>query len=296
MMKKTSLLCLTALFLLSCGHASKPDAYGILDARGWQIASPQAGQIVQLEVEEGMTVKKGSLACQLDTSRLTLQWDALRTQIKSLRATMPDVGKQLEVLYRQRKALQREKERLEPLVASGTASAKQLEEVDDQLFVLDGKIAASSNSLSRETSSILANIEALQSQATLLRDQIERCRIENPEDGTVSRVNMHLHEFVEAGQPIFKLTDNTRLYADAWLDAITLSGVSLGDSLTVKADAPDGGLYSTKGRVSFISQEAEFTPNKVMTRESRTRQVYRIRIDIPAGGPLKPGMPVEMYK
>ena len=296
MTRKPILISLAALLILSCGRNQKPDAYGILDAHGWQIASPQAGQIVQLEVEEGMTVKKGSLACQLDTSRLTLQWDALQAQIKSLRATMPNVGQQLEVLYRQRKSLQREKERLEPLVKSGTVSAKQLDEVEDQLFVLESKIAASSNSLSRETSAILANIEALQSQATLLRDQIRRCRIENPEDGTVSRVNMHLHEFIDAGQPIFKLTDYAHLYADAWLDAVTLSGISLGDSLTVKTDAPDGGLYSTKGRVSFISEEAEFTPNKVMTRESRTRQVYRVRIDIPAGGPLKPGMPVEIYK
>ena len=123
MTKKPIILCLTALLLLSCGNSNKPAAYGILDAHGWQIAASQPGQIVELNVEEGMTVQKGSLACQLDTSRLALQLDALQTQVKSLRATLPDVGKQLEVLYRQKKSLQREKARLEPLVASGTASA-----------------------------------------------------------------------------------------------------------------------------------------------------------------------------
>lgn len=296
MIRKILVLCLAALMLISCKFGSTPDAYGILDARGWQIASPQPGQIVLMDVEEGMTVKKGSLAVQLDTSRLSLQLDALRTQVKALRATLPDVGKQLEVLYRQKKALEREKARLDPLVKSGTASAKQLEEVEDQLFVLEGKIAASSNSLSRETSAILANIESLQSQATLVEDQIRRCRIENPEDGTVTRVHMHLHEFVAAGQPIYKLTDYKHLYVDAWMDAVTLSGIALGDSLKVQTDAPDGGFYSTRGRVSFISEEAEFTPNRVMTRDSRTRQVFRIRIDLPAGGPLKPGMPAEIYK
>ena len=296
MMKKPIILCLSALLLLSCGNSNKPAAYGILDAHGWQIAASQPGQIVELNVEEGMTVEKGSLACQLDTSRLVLQLDALQTQVKSLRATLPDVGKQLEVLYRQKKSLQREKARLEPLVASGTASAKHMEEVDDQLFVLESKITASSSQLSREASAILANIESLQSQATLLKDQIQRCRIENPENGTVTRVHMHLHEFVAAGQPIYKLTDYNNLYVDAWMDAVTLSGIELGDSLTVKTDAPDGGLFETRGRVSFIAEEAEFTPNRVMTRDSRTRQVYRIRIDVPAAGPLKPGMPAEIYK
>ena len=296
MTKKPIILCLAALLLLSCGNSNKPAAYGILDAHGWQIAASQPGQIVELNVEEGMTVEKGSLACQLDTSRLVLQLDALQTQVKSLRATLPDVGKQLEVLYRQKKSLQREKARLEPLVASGTASAKHMEEVDDQLFVLESKITASSSQLSREASAILANIESLQSQATLLKDQIQRCRIENPENGTVTRVHMHLHEFVAAGQPIYKLTDYNNLYVDAWMDAVTLSGIELGDSLTVKTDAPDGGLFETRGRVSFIAEEAEFTPNRVMTRDSRTRQVYRIRIDVPAAGPLKPGMPAEIYK
>lgn len=296
MTRKNLTLCLAALMLLSCGRSGKPDAYGILDAHGWQIASSQAGQIVQLDVEEGMTVEKGSLACQLDTAQLVLQWQALQTQVKSLRSTLPDVGKQLDVLYRQKKSLQREKERLEPLVKSGTVSSKQLEEVEDQLFVLDSKISASSSSLSRETSAILANIESLQSQASIVRDQIDRCRIENPEDGTVSRVYMHLHEFVAAGQPIYKLTDYAHLYVDAWMDAVTLSGIALGDSLKVCTDAPDGSFYTTRGRVSFISEQSEFTPNKVMTRDSRTRQVFRIRIDIPAGGPLKPGMPAEIYK
>ena len=296
MTKKPIILCLAALLLLSCGNSNKPAAYGILDAHGWQIAASQPGQIVELNVEEGMTVEKGSLACQLDTSRLALQLDALHAQVKSLRATLPDVGKQLEVLYRQKKSLQREKARLEPLVASGTASAKHMEEVDDQLFVLESKITASSSQLSREASAILANIESLQSQATLLKDQIQRCRIENPENGTVTRVHMHLHEFVAAGQPIYKLTDYNNLYVDAWMDAVTLSGIELGDSLTVKTDAPDGGLFETRGRVSFIAEEAEFTPNRVMTRDSRTRLVYRIRIDVPAAGPLKPGMPAEIYK
>lgn len=296
MTKKPIILCLTALLLLSCGNSGKPAAYGILDAHGWQIAASQPGQIVELNMEEGMTVQKGSLACQLDTSRLVLQLDALQTQVKSLRATLPDVGKQLEVLYRQKKSLQREKARLEPLVASGTASAKHLEEVDDQLFVLESKITASSSQLSREASAILANIESLQSQATLLQDQIKRCRIENPEDGTITRVHMHLHEYVAAGQPIYKLTDYNHLYVDAWMDAVTVAGISLGDSLKVCTDAPDGGLFETYGRVSFIAQEAEFTPNRVMTRDSRTRQVYRIRIDVPAAGPLKPGMPAEIYK
>lgn len=295
MTRKLVSFCLISLLLISCGRGKAPAAYGILDAHGWQIASPQAGQIVRLDVQEGMTVKKGSLACQLDTSRLSLQKESLLTQVKALRATLPDVGKQLDVLHRQKQALQREKTRLEPLVASGTASTKQLDEVEDQLFVLESKVSASSSSLSRETSAILANIEALQSQVTLLQDQITRCRIENPEDGTVTRVHMHEHEYVAAGQPIFKLTDYDHLYVDAWMDAATLSGVSLGDSLTVCTDAP-GGLYSTKGRVSFISEEAEFTPNKVMTRDSRTRQVYRIRIDIAGGGPLKPGMSAEIYK
>lgn len=289
------LLCLFSGLCLSCSDGDAPDAYGIIDAHSWMIASSEAGQIVSLAVEEGMAVPKGSLACQLDTARLSLQREALQAQMEALRATLPDTRKQLDVLYRQKASLENEKARIEPLVATGTASASQLDNIADQLAVLESQITAAHSSLSRESAAILAQIESLKSQETLVRDQIRHCRIENPESGTVSEVYTKLHEFVAPGHPIYKLTDYDHPFVDAWLDINALTRIALGDSLSVTTDGPDGKRINSRGRISYIASEAEFTPNKVMTRDTRTRQVYRIRIELPASPALKPGLPAEVY-
>jgi HlyD family secretion protein len=49
-----------------------------------------------------------------------------------------------------------------------------------------------------------------------------------------------------------------------------------------------------EGRVSFISEEAEFTPKNVQTQKERVKLVYRIKIDIKnRDRGLKPGMPAD---
>ncbi|MCX6564262.1 MAG: ABC transporter substrate-binding protein, partial [Candidatus Aminicenantes bacterium] len=50
-----------------------------------------------------------------------------------------------------------------------------------------------------------------------------------------------------------------------------------------------------KGKVDFISSEAEFAPRNIQTKEERLKLVYMVKsyLDNPAGE-LKPGMPVDV--
>lgn len=287
---------LGCLALLSaCGRSGHPDAYGIIDAHSWQVAASESGQIMALRVEEGQKVGQGVETVQLDTAALSLQLRAFEAQIRALQPTLPDVGRQLDVLHRQRESLQNERERVAPLVSSGTASRKQLDNLDDQLRVLDSQISAARSNLSRETAAVLANIESLKSQADIVRDRIARCTVLNPESGTVAALYVHLHEFVEAGYPIYKLSDLQHMYVDAWLEGRDLARIALGDAVEVKVDAGDGALRTVPGRITFISDEAEFTPNKVLTRDTRASLVYHVRIDLAEDALLKAGMPAEIY-
>ena len=50
-----------------------------------------------------------------------------------------------------------------------------------------------------------------------------------------------------------------------------------------------------QGTVTFVSAQAEFTPNTVQTAEQRAKLVYEVRVTISdASGTLKPGMPVDV--
>ena len=49
-----------------------------------------------------------------------------------------------------------------------------------------------------------------------------------------------------------------------------------------------------KGRVTYISQEAEFTPKNVQTRQDRVKLVFGVRVEVPnPDGTLKPGLPAD---
>lgn len=287
---------LGCLALLSaCGRSGRPDAYGIIDAHSWQVAASEPGQIMELRAEEGRRMEKGEVAVQLDTAAMALQLRAYEAQIRALQPTLPDVGRQMDVLRNQREALQNERNRVAPLVASGTASSKQLDNIDDQIRVLDSQMTAARSNLSRETAAVLANIESLKSQADIVRDHIARCTVTNPEAGTVTALYFHLHEFVDAGYPIYKLSDLQHMYVDAWLEGKDLTRISLGDAVEVKVDAEGGTLHAVPGRISYISGEAEYTPNKVLTRDTRASLVYHVRIDLAEDALLKAGMPAEIY-
>jgi len=285
-------LCL--LVLVACSRQDKPDAYGIIDAHSWMVAVSEPGQIVSLDLSEGDILEKDAIAGSLDTTRLGLQYRALMTQIRALQPTLPDTGRQLDVLYSQRESLQHERQRIAALVGSGSASTRQLEELDDRIRVLDSQIDASRSSLSRETAAVLANIESLRSQADIVRDQIAGCTIKNPERGTVTAQYVRLHEFVAAGQPIYKLSDYDHLYVDAWVDGAVLTRIAVGDEALVCTDGENGADVQVRGKISYIAEEAEFTPNKILTRDTRTKLVYHVRIELPREGKMKPGMPAEI--
>lgn len=289
------LMCSLVLLASACGRNGRPDAYGIVDAHSWMVACSEPGQIVELCVEEGAVVSQGSRAVQLDTGALSLQLRAFEAQIQALRPTLPDTGKQLEVLQKKKESVLNEKGRIDALVASGAASSRHADELADQLAVIESQIAATRSSLSRETAAVMAEIESLKSQADIVRDRISRCGVNNPEDGTVTNLYAHLHEFVAAGQAVYRLSDLRHLYVDVWMDGATLAGVRVGDEVKVAADAAGGTMSTEPGRVSYIAQEAEFMPNKVLTRDTRTKQVYHVRIELSDGSALRPGMPVEIY-
>ncbi|HAD96507.1 MAG TPA: HlyD family secretion protein, partial [Cryomorphaceae bacterium] len=49
-----------------------------------------------------------------------------------------------------------------------------------------------------------------------------------------------------------------------------------------------------KGKISWISDESEFTPKVIQTKEDRVNLVYAVKIKVPNDGRLKIGMPGEV--
>ncbi len=294
-MKHLSILFIAVLMLASCTQDNQPDGYGNFYNIEWTVSADADGKITDLKVEEGSLLNREEVVGHIDTTLLILQRNNLISQIAAIRATMPKEAIQIEAYTSERDALIKELERVRNLVASGSLDSKKLEQTEDKISILESRIEAARAQLKQQSASVLAQIEALNSQKHLIEEQIKRCTIYSPEDGIVVTKYLNEHEYVLTGRPIFKLARTDKMIFKCWLDGATLTKVKVGDNVTIITDGPDGTLVEHQGIVSYISQHSEYAPNHIQTRDNRTRLVYMVKIDVANDGTLRAGLPAELH-
>jgi HlyD family secretion protein len=113
-----------------------------------------------------------------------------------------------------------------------------------------------------------------------------------PIDGVILVRQAELGEVVGPGTPIFTLADIDHVWLRAYVNETDVGRIRLGEPAVLTTDNYPGKRY--RGRVSFIAEQAEFTPKSVETHAERVTLVYRIRIDVDnPTHELVPGMPAD---
>jgi HlyD family secretion protein len=115
-----------------------------------------------------------------------------------------------------------------------------------------------------------------------------------PFDGVILARQAELGEVVLPGTPIVTLADLNHLWVRVYVPETDLGKVHWGQAVDVRTDTYPDKIY--RGRISFISSEAEFTPKSVQTEKERVMLVYRVKVDVEnPNRELKPGMPADAY-
>ncbi len=121
---------------------------------------------------------------------------------------------------------------------------------------------------------------------------IEELEVRAPTEGVVEAVELQPGDLVGAGAPALAILDLARLWVRAYVPEDRL-GLDVGTTLPVSVDAWPGEVF--RGRVAFVSRQAEFTPANVQTPEGRSKQVFRIRVVLEEGlDRLRPGMSADV--
>ena len=117
-------------------------------------------------------------------------------------------------------------------------------------------------------------------------------RIVAPISGAVTLKIRESGEAVGPGQAIVRVADLAHMWLRVYVPITELDRVKLGQEAEVAADASSGKSY--RGKVTEISQQAEFTPKNVQTREQRTKLVFGVKVEVEnPNRELKPGMPAD---
>ena len=289
-MKKIAIFSVMTLLLVSCGRGGDFDATGTFEATEVVVSAESTGRILYFDIEEGDTLSAGRQVGAIDTVQLYLQKLQLERQRASIHSNRPDIAKQASALRSQIEQQERERSRVENLLNDGAATAKQLDDINASIRVLNGQLDALLSNLENSTSSIDQNASAVDLQIAQIEDRLAKCRIVSPIDGVVLVKYSEAGELAAAGRPLMKVADMDRLYLRAYFTSAQLADVKVGQEVTVVADYGDDKQHEYSGRITWIASESEFTPKTIQTRDTRANLVYAVKIAVENDGLLKIGL------
>lgn len=289
-MEKTFIGMLLLAGLCACSSEQNYDATGTFEATEVTISAESTGKIISLSAEEGQTVQMGEILGKIDSTQYCLQRKQLRAQQNAILSSRPDVQKQLAATDEQIIKFKTELSRVENMLKDGAASRKQLDDVQAQLRIAEGQKEALLSTLTSNTSTINSNAAALGAQIDLLSDNIKKCQITSPINGTIISKYCQKGEFTAVARPLFKVADLENMYVRAYFTSEQLSSISLGQEVKVIADYGADEQKEYTGKIVWIASKSEFTPKGIQTKDSRANLVYAVKVAVKNDGLLKIGL------
>lgn len=290
-LKKWSLVLLGLIATVSCSEENGSDAFGQFEAEEVVISAETNGRLTSFSIEEGETIEAGTKVAVVDTTNLHLQKLELRASLESVRSNTDKLDAQKEVLESQLETVQKELNRVQGLKQENAATQQQLDSAEGRVNTLQKQI----QSIDVEKRSVITELNRIEAKIAQINNQIERATITNPINGTVLNTFAEEYELVAPGKPVYSVANLDEMILRIYVSGAQLPDIQLNETVEVIFDRNKTDNQSTRGHVSWIASEAEFTPRMIQTKEERVTQVYavKVRVDNP-DGKLKIGMPGEV--
>jgi membrane fusion protein (multidrug efflux system) len=251
------------------------------------------GRIIKLYVDEGDSVKQGTLLVELDSTDLVAQRNQALAMKKQALATVTQSETKLKYDQESIKVLQVNldktnddytraksqydgnvitKEQYDHITKAMEAAKAQLEAAKSQLDVSKAQIQNS-----------IAAVGTADAQINVIQTQLGNTKIYSPVDGIVAKRWLLPGDISQPGQSVFTLNNSNKLWATVFLEETKLSGVHLFQKCYFTVDAiPD---VTFEGRIFEImpntaSQFSLIPPNNASGNFTKITQRVPIKISI----------------
>lgn len=305
MRKLPAILLVLAALASSCSQNKiKTDASGVFESDEVIVSAQQNGQILSFPIKEGDTIRKGAIIGNIDMSNTIIQKQQVQATIQALgeKTTNPLpeielVKKQVAVQQSQLAQQLRERTRTENLLKADAATQKQLDDINaaidqlkKQIAVNEQQIALDKSNIATQNSTVLSEKAPLEKSAAQIQDEINKGKIVNPISGTVLTKYALQGEMTTTGKALYKIADLDTLTLRAYVTGSQLTAIKLGQRVKVYTDDAVKNYKEYAGQVSWISDQSEFTPKTIQTKDERANLVYAVKIRVKNDGYLKLGM------
>ncbi len=296
--------------LAACdGAGGKHGWTGYVEAEYANVGAPRPGWLTTLDVREGDRVQPGDPLFELDADMEQLALDQARAQLGEAGARVDDASRgarpaEIAALEAQLKEAQTqlvfanaELARGKPLAETGAISKAALDQLTTSAKAAQARVDAAVEAIriaklaAREgvREAALASKSAAAAALGQAEYSLDQRSIASRVAGRVERINHRVGEYVTAGAPVVTVLPDNALKVRFFVPQAALPGLAPGAEVQVFADGLDAPIAA---QISYIADEAEFTPPILYNAKSRDRLVFAIEARLPQGANLRPGLPV----
>ena len=305
------MLCAAAFLLAACGDGGTNTYYGYAEGDYLRLGPRDPGIVSTLTVVEGDNVEDRTPLFSVDAERARLAVEQAAAQLQAAEARAADLAAggrteeisaardQLNQAAAELKLAEENHARAADLVERGVSPRQRLDEAERNLNSAKSRVGELENRLrlarlpAREDQITAARQEADAARAALAQaqSQLDDRSVRAPAGGRVDRIFLRPGEFAAAGQPVVSILPPENIKVVFFIREPELAGAAVGMDTTITCDNCDEDIPA---KITFISNEVEFTPPVIYSDDERTKLVYRAEARPSNPRVLKPGQPVQV--
>jgi HlyD family secretion protein len=247
---------------------------GRLEADPIDIASKFAGRIAELRADEGDKVTAGQIVAVMDTRDLAQNLKRDEALVEQAQRAIDEASASATQAQSATKLAEQEMSRTQKLVKSGYATRELLDQRQQALAGAQAAQDAAEHRISQANQVLSAANHA----AELVRVNIADNTLVAPRDGRIQYRLAAVGEVLAVGGKVFTMLDTSYVYMDIYLSTLQADKVKIAAPARILLDAyPDRPIPA---KVSFLADQAQFTPKMVETKSDRDRMMFRVRVKI----------------
>jgi HlyD family secretion protein len=304
-------LLLAVALLAGCNDEPNNAWQGYIEGEYVLLASPYAGQLEKLHVRRGDRTEAGKPVFALEqaserAARLEAEErlkaaqarlgnlkvpkrppeiEALRAQVNQARAARELAALQLEQAERLFKDNFVAQTRLDEARATHEREIARVREAEAQL-----KTALQPLGRDAERDAAESEVDAAKASLAQAAWRLDQKSVAAPVTGLVHDTFFVEGEWVPAGRPVVALLPPDNVKVRFYVPETALASMQLQKALEIRCD---GCPAPIEARVSYVSNQAEYTPPVLFSKESRAKLMFLVEARV-QGASLRPGQPVDV--
>lgn len=253
---------------------------GRLELKRLDVATLYPGRVEEILVQEGDEVKINQPLARLSSTISQTQVSSALAQKKRAEETVSRALAEIDARQQQAKVAKLELDNAFKLRRDNLISSTELER---RQSAYNASLAAVNTTQAAKAEAEAAVTQA-QAQLEKAQSQYEDMIIKAPKDGRLEYQIAEVGNVLGAGGKVVSVLDPTDTYINVFLTAQQMNQIKLGDDARIVIDGINA-VFPAK--ITFVANNAQFTPKSVETTEERAKLMFKVKLQIPVDIALK---------